>query len=263
MQNYGISQIQKRANEDIYQIGIIGKIQYYAVFDGHGGPFKLDNEHVAKYCADNLHIKLQEYLDEIDINDEQCVCEQITKAFISLDIEMYNNKIEYGSTCTCLLIDKEREKIYQVNLGDSRSVIFVDDEIISVTDDHQPDDHDEIIRILKAGGNISYGRVNGDLAVTRSFGDFDLKSNKEVIYDPVNGIISAIPDIKIIQIQDKMMFMITSDAPFEDMNLARFFKETIKQLSLTNYNFSLTTLQLTHWLKHQTSDDITIIIGKV
>lgn len=57
--------------------------------------------------------------------------------------------------------------------------------------------------------------------------------------------------------------MLTSDAPFEDMTFEKFFNETIRQLSDNNYNFSLTTSRLTQWLKPQTSDDITIIIGKV
>lgn len=52
------SQIPKRAYEDAYQIKLIGKLRYYAVFDGHGGTFKLQRGHVAKYCADNLHIKI-------------------------------------------------------------------------------------------------------------------------------------------------------------------------------------------------------------
>lgn len=66
---------------------------------------------------------------------------------MDLDIEMYVDNLDFGSTCTCLLIDQDRRKIYQVNLGDSRSVIFVDDKIISVTEDHQPNNNEEKMRI--------------------------------------------------------------------------------------------------------------------
>lgn len=272
-ESYGVSQIQKRAHEDAYQIKLIGKLRYYAIFDGHGGPFKLKRNHVAKYCVDNLHNKIEKYLSNVDLNNEEYVCKAIIQAFMDLDTEMYTNGIYFGSTCTCLLIDDERRKIYQVNLGDSRSILFINDKIISITIDHHPDNEEEKLRIEKGGGTVSYGRVNGDLAVTRSFGDFDLKSNREVTYDPVNGIISAVPDIKVINldtidfnplnIQERIIFMLTSDAPFEDMTFEKFFNETIRQLSENTYDFSLTTSRLTQWLKRQTSDDITIIIGKV
>ena len=39
---------------------------------------------------------------------------------------------------------------------------------------------DERQRIIKAGGFVSEGRVNGSLALSRALGDFDYKGNKEL-----------------------------------------------------------------------------------
>jgi serine/threonine protein phosphatase PrpC len=37
--------------------------------------------------------------------------------------------------------------------------------------DHKPDDKIELDRIRKAGGEVSFGRVNGNLNLSRALGD--------------------------------------------------------------------------------------------
>ena len=37
--------------------------------------------------------------------------------------------------------------------------------------------HEERLRIQKANGHVQQGRVNGTLAVSRSFGDFEYKED--------------------------------------------------------------------------------------
>ena len=46
--------------------------------------------------------------------------------------------------------------------------------------DHKPDNNIEKRRILKAGGDVYDGRVNGSLNLSRSLGDLEYKSNKNL-----------------------------------------------------------------------------------
>lgn len=196
-ERWGIGQEQQRAGEDRYQVkqihGVAGNFLYFAIFDGHGGTKKMGPDHVADYCAENLHIKLAENMENIDfdskedVKPEEKISEAIINSFVELDTEMYNKKKRYGTTCTVILIDNDN--IYQINVGDSRSIIFNDSGIISTTEDHDPMNWKEKERVETAGGFVSgFGRVNHCLSISRAFGDFELKISKQKMYeyDPID-----------------------------------------------------------------------------
>ncbi len=67
------------------------------------------------------------------------------------------------------------ERIYCANVGDSRMVMSVCGEAVTVTDDHKPSKREEKFRIIRAGGYVCNDRVMETLAVARSFGDFFFK----------------------------------------------------------------------------------------
>lgn len=87
--------------------------------------------------------------------------------------------------------------------------------IFSTTEDHHPWNPDEAKRVTEAGGIISLRRINGYLGVSRSFGDFKFKKSKELEYDPINGLVSAIPDVKVISKQIGDIVLLGSDGVFE------------------------------------------------
>ncbi|XP_028106967.1 probable protein phosphatase 2C 60 [Camellia sinensis] len=61
--------------------------------------------------------------------------------------------------------------------------------------DHKPDLKAEKDRILKAGGLVQYGRVNGSLNLARAI-DMELKQNKSL---PVEKqIVAANPDVNTV-----------------------------------------------------------------
>lgn len=61
-------------------------------------------------------------------------------------------------------------------------------------------------RIYKAKGTITYGRVDGNLNLTRAIGDFEYK--KDTKLSPKEQKITAFPDIKEIDLNGKEEFII-------------------------------------------------------
>jgi hypothetical protein len=73
--------------------------------------------------------------------------------------------------------------------------------------DHKPVNKEESDRILKAGGFVEFGRVNGNLALSRAIGDFEFKQNANL--GPKDQIVTAHPDVQKIRIEpNKTEFLV-------------------------------------------------------
>jgi len=59
--------------------------------------------------------------------------------------------------------------------------------------DHKPHNEVEKARICAAGGYVDFGRVNGNLALSRAIGDFEFKKNTDM--PPEQQIVTAYPDV--------------------------------------------------------------------
>jgi protein phosphatase PTC1 len=89
---------------------------------------------------------------------------------IDHDIFESNEWKDVGSTAIFVL--KFGSYIYVINIGDSRAVIFDSkNQLHLVTKFHKPTDEKEKQRIEAKGVTVWKGRVDGVIAVTRSFGD--------------------------------------------------------------------------------------------
>lgn len=82
-----------------------------------------------------------------------------------------------GTGCTGNVILITPEKYVIANIGDSRSALCRGGVNVQFSEDHKPENPEEERRIIKAGGQIQMGRVNGGLNLSRAFGDFDYKRN--------------------------------------------------------------------------------------
>jgi serine/threonine protein phosphatase PrpC len=271
---HSIAQIQQRAHEDRYNSFCFSsskcKFRCYCIFDGHGGSLKMGPTHIADYCIENLHHRLvtglvANYSDDVNIN-----IKTIINIFAYFDIEMHKlyleSKLMYGTTCTMILIDVDKNKIYQVNLGDSKSIIFTGNTILSETKDHNPADEIEKARILESGTFILHDRIKGDLAVSRGFGDYGYKriiTETDNVFEPINGAVSCIPDIKVLDVVDDMYIILTSDAPYENPLLT---SQALVDMFNTYYpknNLDDTARAMTYNIAENSTDDTTIIIVKV
>jgi serine/threonine protein phosphatase PrpC len=123
------------------------------------------------------------------------VTETVTRAFVKTDEDFLatSEHPEAGSTATTALIMGKRWvpattevfflglmrdapcRIYLCNTGDSRSFVTKGAEVHISSRDHKPGRDDEARRIKEAGGFIFQNRIMGELAVSRAFGDKELK----------------------------------------------------------------------------------------
>ena len=70
--------------------------------------------------------------------------------------------------------------IYCSNAGDSRGVLCRDGKAVPLSEDHKPDNDDEKRRIEAASHFVEDSRVDGNLALSRAFGDFQYKDQAKL-----------------------------------------------------------------------------------
>lgn len=86
-----------------------------------------------------------------------------------------NNEVAKSSGAVavgCFIVGSQ---IYCINLGDCRAVLCRNGKAIDLSQDHKATLPSEMNRIRMKSGVVSAGRVAGRLAVSRSFGDHELK----------------------------------------------------------------------------------------
>ncbi|XP_010526243.1 PREDICTED: probable protein phosphatase 2C 60 [Tarenaya hassleriana] len=110
------------------------------------------------------------------------------------------------SGCTACVAVIRHNHLFVANAGDSRCVISRKGQAYNLSTDHKPDLEAEKKRILKAGGFIHAGRVNGSLNLARAIGDMEFKQNKFLPAE--EQIVSANPDINTVELCDDDDFLI-------------------------------------------------------
>lgn len=64
----------------------------------------------------------------------------------------------------------------------------------------------EKARIVAAGGFVDFGRVNGNLALSRAIGDFEFKKSADL--SPEQQIVTAFPDVVTHEVTDDDEFLV-------------------------------------------------------
>lgn len=173
---------------------------YFAIYDGHGGRQCVD--YVTQMLHDNLLGELQKTPSNVP--------DAFIRAFNSTDRNMQASGINSsGCTACCCLLQEEKQSraIYTAHLGDARAVICRGGLAVRLTSmsDHKATDPTEAKRVIEAGGTIFNERVNGMLAISRAFGDHQLKAPALP-----NDVVSNVPDITSTELTDQDMFVIVA-----------------------------------------------------
>ncbi|XP_020533518.1 probable protein phosphatase 2C 11 isoform X2 [Jatropha curcas] len=110
------------------------------------------------------------------------------------------------SGCTACVSMIRNNQLVVANSGDSRCVISRMGQAYNLSKDHKPGLEVEKDRILKAGGFILFGRVNGILDLARAIGDVKFKRNRSLPAE--KQIITANPDINTVELCDDDEFLV-------------------------------------------------------
>ncbi|GAA5985697.1 hypothetical protein JCM10908_007077 [Rhodotorula pacifica] len=161
---------------------------FFAVYDGHGGST------VAKFAGDTVHSRLANN-DHFKKRDWEA---SLKRAYLETDEDLRANPDFKGDPSGCTAVSTiitPEMNIICANAGDSRAVMSVGGEAKPLSFDHKPTNQGETSRIVAAGGFVEFGRVNGNLALSRALGDFDFKQSTTL--DPEQQIVTADPDITV------------------------------------------------------------------
>ncbi|KAK4122457.1 PP2C-domain-containing protein [Parathielavia appendiculata] len=174
------------------------KLSFFGVFDGHGG------SNVALFAGDNIHRIVAKQDTFKAGNYEQA----LKDGFLATDRAIlndpkYEEEVSGCTACVGLITD---DKIYIANAGDSRGVLGVKGRAKPLSFDHKPQNEGEKARITAAGGFVDFGRVNGNLALSRAIGDFEFKKSAELA--PEQQIVTAYPDVVVHEMGDDDEFLV-------------------------------------------------------
>ncbi|XP_050212876.1 probable protein phosphatase 2C 10 isoform X3 [Mercurialis annua] len=195
-----------------YELGL------FAIYDGHLG--------------DSVPSYLQKHLFRNILKEEGFWTDPgraISKAYERTDQAILSHNPDLGrggsTAVTAILINGQR--LWVANVGDSRAVLSRGGQAIQMSIDHEP--NTERGSIENKGGFVSnmpgdVPRVNGQLAVSRAFGDKSLKSHLRSDPDVQNCIIDNSTDILILA-SDGLWKVVSNQ---EAVDIARRIKDPMK-----------------------------------
>eukprot|EP01063_Lacrimia_lanifica_P011320 TRINITY_DN1812_c0_g2_i1.p1 TRINITY_DN1812_c0_g2~~TRINITY_DN1812_c0_g2_i1.p1 ORF type:complete len:594 (+),score=182.66 TRINITY_DN1812_c0_g2_i1:133-1782(+) len=189
--------------EDVHAAhqGLMDKVSLYFVCDGHSG----------RATADMAEQLLPQLLRDIPMKDlHSKTAQSLAEWFVKVDRAIFKNmrrlRTREGGAAAVAAVTIGNE-LFIANLGDSRAVLCDGGHAIALTKDHKPTDQAEAQRVMQSGGIIALGRVGGSLAITRAFGDFELKGRDKVL-ESTSLPVSNVPDISHISLTTTCEFLI-------------------------------------------------------
>lgn len=231
---------------------------FFIICDGHGG------KETASYVINKLPEIFESEIRSIGtLKDMSLIENAYLNTFEKCDslINTYQWSVYSGATCSCVFLLKFNQKttIVTANIGDS-TVVYVNptkykSKILSK--DHKTSSFDEIERIKSKGGFISDGRLLGQLAISRSFGDSNLKGG---------GLIS-IPYVSKFDIEsediDGSYIILASDGIWDELTEKDILEYSIEVGISKESSKLLGERVISEALSRGSTDNITVICIKI
>ena len=219
------------------------RYSYVAVYDGHSGKF------ASLYTRSQLHSNMcshPSFFSNINKSIEDSF--NLTDARVN-EIQQRDN-FSCGSTALSIWI-KNNKQLIVGNVGDCRGFVSRGGEAYEVAKTHNLSREDEVERIKSLGGAVVWfgtWRVNGILAVSRSIGDYNLKS-----------LVTSMPDITYIDITPVDEFLVlASDGLWDGMSgeeMVQVVKETVESKGRNHVCKALCDIAI----DRDTKDNVTVV----
>mmetsp|Transcript_19792 Transcript_19792/g.27637 ORF Transcript_19792/g.27637 Transcript_19792/m.27637 type:complete len:293 (-) Transcript_19792:10-888(-) len=232
-------------------------LSMFGVYDGHRG----------SRCSQYLEEHLPNILGNLENPTSK---EDLTTALVEFDqkfLKQEEIRLD-GSTCVFALCQplggaeggRKGYKVTVCNVGDSRAILVRSNgRMVPLTMDHKPENATERRRIYMAGGYVKQNRVDGQLALSRAFGDWSYKSNPELTYHEQKVI--AVPDITNEIMYEGDTLLICCDGLFEQLSreaVAKFVHQSLQKDRAQDPAFIVAAL-LDEVLQHGSKDNMSCI----
>ena len=193
---------------------------FAGVYDGHCGT------QASSYLQTHLADRVMSLYDPTDPETLKACLRKLDRDFFHSTNELGK---ESGSTCVFAVfwpmfdgcVESEggvsEWDVIVGNVGDSRAMIIrANGQVVNLSTDHKPDVFIESRRILDAGGTIGDNRVEGELAMSRSIGDFCYKNDSNLSPDLQKVI--PVPDLQTATIYGGDYLFLCCDGIVEEMD---------------------------------------------
>jgi protein phosphatase 1L len=189
------------------------EVAFFGIFDSHNG------DAVAKHLQKNLFNNI---INEGGVWSDPAGATR--DAYLLTDRQILDSTEKGGSTAVTAMVCELGGRLIVANLGDSRAVLCKNGKAELISVKHDPARPVEKANIETRGGHVTRFpgdqlRVDGKLAVTRAFGDKEMKEH-----------ISARPDVADIVIDLSCHFLVLGSnglfSMFDDQEVVDRVKET-------------------------------------
>jgi serine/threonine protein phosphatase PrpC len=242
---------------------------WLAVYDGHGGDS----------CSTFLKEHLLSNLSLVD--SEQLTTEAVTSTFILTERQFKESfqvhkgpykapektenkelfiRTPIGNSGSCAIVAHINDTVLTVaNTGDCACILIFDDnsfEVISTM--HRPKHVDldpESMRINGAGLSVMHERVNGELAVSRAFGDFEYKG---ISLDEFGHAVTCVPSMYQRHLQKNEKYLILYSDGLESL----CHKEIVKIVTMCELTVESKLNNLVSASFKDTRDNVSIMLFK-
>jgi len=208
---------------------------FFGVYDGHGG------SRCSKYLESAMVNAVGVAKDPTDEVELKKICMQVDQEFLKREAER-----EDGSTAVFSVVTpvegKNQYHITTANIGDSRALLIrANGKVEALTEDHKPNNPEEMERIQAAGGSVSSCRVDGQLALSRAIGDWNYKDNPNL--PPSKQKVIPVPDVTKVTANAGDTLLICCDGLFEQMTNEEVGGFVYKQLQESKFKDPAVVLQ--------------------